>query len=75
MRANESPVAFELRDGLLQDLIAVGMLVEGARNALRDGQSAENVDALLELASTTIQCDMTAVRGLIDRLRGAAAAA
>jgi len=69
-------LAHELRDGLLQDLVAVGLLVEAARIAIREGEGTEaeraHADALLARAAATIEGDLAMLRSVIDRLRLAA---
>lgn len=70
-------LAYELRDGLLQDLVAIGLLVEAARLTFRegdsgDGSAADRADALLAQAAATIEDDVQRLRSVIDRLRPAA---
>ncbi|MEX2032621.1 MAG: histidine kinase [Dehalococcoidia bacterium] len=77
MSTNHSYLAYELRDGLLQDLVAVGLLLEAARRGLRAGDADRDVtaveaEALLEQAATAIQRDLNTLRSVIDRLRPAA---
>lgn len=67
---DESHLAYELRDGLLQDLLAVGLLIEGARRAL--GAEGGEADALLERSARALQKDVATVRAMIDQLRLAA---
>jgi signal transduction histidine kinase len=64
----QSRLAAELRDGLLQDLLAAGMLVTAARRALPDGPDAAGVGTLLEQSARTLDADVERVRALIDRL-------
>lgn len=71
MMRDQSYLAYELRDGLLQDLLAVGLLIEGARRALGAESNAE-ADALLERAARALQGDVATVRAMIDQLRPAA---
>lgn len=66
-------MAYELRDDLLQDLVAVGLLIEGARCALRGDATGADADALLQEAASALQRDQATVRSMIDRLRVAAA--
>lgn len=56
----------EMRDGLLQDLVAVGLI-------LRDLQRHTSAEAAARVASATqaIDADVRAVRGIIDRLKAA----
>lgn len=74
MSTNSGYVAYELRDGLLQDLVAVALLIEAARRALRDGEpdAQERSDALLAQAAEALEADLSALRSVIDRLRPAA---
>lgn len=77
MRTDHSYLAYELRDGLLQDLVAVGLLVETARQGLRaspgvSGVSRADIEAALEQAAATIEQDLRLLRSVIDRLRPAA---
>lgn len=65
-------LAYRLRDGLLQDIVAISMLIEGARGALRDGAPLPDVDALLVQAQQAAEGDLRELRGMIDRLRLAA---
>ncbi len=62
----------ELRDGVLQDLVAIGLLIEAARGALRAGAPLEDVDAILTRAQATARCDLDQLRSMIDRLKLAA---
>jgi signal transduction histidine kinase len=69
---NYNYLAYELRDGVLQDMVAIGLLIEAARTALRAGAPVEDVDALLQRAQSTAQGDLGALRSMIDRLKPAA---
>lgn len=60
-------VATELRDGLLQDLVAVGIIVSMARRSLNDGAAGEAC-SLLDSAQHTIETDLERLRSVIDRL-------
>jgi signal transduction histidine kinase len=62
-------LARELRDGLLQDLLAVSMLIEGAR-ARAEERDTTTTHELLGEAETTVREDVRAVRALITRLGG-----
>ena len=55
----------EIRDGLLQDLLAVGMILRRLEHAAPEGRD--------EIASATavIEENVRVVRGIIDRLRAA----
>lgn len=64
-------LAEELRDGLLQDLIAVALLIESTRRGLRDGSPEA---ASLDLAAQRLGVDIEEVRSLIDRLQARDAA-
>lgn len=68
-----STLALELRDGLLQDLVATSLMIEVARRALTDGTPAEAQERLATAAST-IQDDIEEVRRIIMRLQERAAA-
>lgn len=74
MSTNTGYLAYELRDGLLQDLVAVGLLIEAARQALRDDDpdAQARADALLAQAADAVEADLGALRAVIDRLRPAA---
>ena len=81
MAPDQRYLAYELRDGILQDLVAIGLLVEAARQVLRedadgraDGQEEreDRADALLARAAATIEGDLQMLRSVIDRLRPAA---
>jgi signal transduction histidine kinase len=65
-------LANELRDGVLQDVVAIGLLIEAARTAIRAGAPAAHVDAILDRAQTTVHGDLEALRSMIDRLKPAA---
>ncbi len=54
----------ELRDGLLQDLIAVGLILRRLEPAAADSARAD-----LASAGAVIEEDVRLVRSLIDRLR------
>jgi signal transduction histidine kinase len=72
MSANYSHLAYELRDGVLQDLVAIGLLIEAARTALNSGAPGQEVEALLDSAQTAAQTDLEVLRSMIDRLKPAA---
>ena len=72
MSGTSGYLAYELRDGVLQDLVAIGLLIEAARGALCAGAPHEEVDALLVRAQTTARGDLDQVRSMIDRLKPAA---
>lgn len=59
-------VATELRDGLLQDLLAVGLLVGALRQteACRDPRTGR----LLERASAALDADVMRLRAMISQL-------
>ncbi len=59
-----SVLSNEIRDGLLQDLVAVGLLLRHFDQTL-----PEEMRACLASASAAIDADVRLVRGLIDRLR------
>jgi signal transduction histidine kinase len=60
-------VATELRDGLLQDLVAVGMIVGMVRRSL-DAGATDHACSLLDSAQQTIETDLEHLRSVIDRL-------
>ena len=62
----------ELRDGLLQDLVAVGLVMTMASRSLPASDGNHALRAALASATTTLDADLRAVRSLIDRLRRAA---
>ncbi|MDA0302177.1 MAG: hypothetical protein O2822_06585 [Chloroflexi bacterium] len=64
--AEPSELSDEIRDGLLQDLLAVGLI-------LRHLEQSASDDAARHLASASqaIEADVRAVRGIIDRLKAA----
>ncbi len=83
MYTDTTYLAYELRDGLLQDLVATGLLIEAARRALRDeagvpdtgaggAPTADRAEALLARAAETLEGDLASLRSVIDRLRPAA---
>jgi signal transduction histidine kinase len=72
MSGTDGYLAYELRDGVLQDLVAIGLLIEAARGALRAGAPVEEVDTLLVRARTTARGDLDQLRAMIDRLKPAA---
>lgn len=72
MTGNYGYLAYELRDGVLQDMVAIGLLIEAARTALRSGASLDDVDAILVRAQTTARTDLGELRSMIDRLKPAA---
>lgn len=61
-----SVISDEIRDGLLQDLLAVGLILRD----LARHSSPESAPRIAS-ASQAIDDDVRAVRGLIDRLRAA----
>lgn len=72
MSGTDGYLAYELRDGVLQDLVAIGLLIEAARGALRAGAPVEEVEALLARAQVTARGDLDQLRSMIDRLKPAA---
>lgn len=58
-------LATELRDGLLQDLVAAGLLIEVVRRSADDPARLERT---LDTISRTLECNQRAVRSVIDRL-------
>ncbi len=61
-----------LRDGLLQDIVAISMLIVGARQALHKGGDPHEIDALLARAQHAAEGDLEQLRSMIDELRTAA---
>ena len=59
-----------LRDGLLQDLIAVRMLIGEALPALP--AEAEALRSALDRATDTLDADIEGIRTILDHLRTAA---
>ncbi len=58
-------LATELRDGLLQDLVAAGLLVEVVRRSMDDRECLERT---LETLARTLEGDQHCVRSVIERL-------
>lgn len=71
MPEHRPTLANELRDGLLQDLLAASLLLEAARNSLVAG--GEDAPDLVKTAADALHEDIERVRGLIARLREQAA--
>ena len=65
MTPTTAVLACELRDGLLQDLVAAGMLVEVVRRSIGDPARLERT---LDVLSQTLEGDQREVRSVIDRL-------
>ncbi len=65
MTPSPAVLATELRDGLLQDLVAAGLLVEVVRNCIGDPARLERT---LDTLSETLESDQRSVRAVIDRL-------
>lgn len=65
-------IATELRDGLLQDLVALGLVVRLAEQSLarREGTATRDAQNALVVAGETIAGDLARLRSLIDRLGG-----
>lgn len=63
-------LAHGMRDGLLQDLLAVSMLIEGAR--IRADVSERERSLLLAEAAAALHGNIASVRALITRLCGEA---
>jgi hypothetical protein len=62
----------ELRDSLLQDLLALGMLTTALRGRLEATQAAPDVLPLITELSTAIDRDVDAVREALARIERAA---
>ena len=61
-----------LRDGLLQDLVALGMLTTTLRSRLDESDTAEDLLPLLDNLSSSINRDLDELRALIGQLERAA---
>ncbi|MDA0815278.1 MAG: histidine kinase [Chloroflexi bacterium] len=61
-----------LRDGVLQDIVAISMLIVGARQALHQGGDPREIDAMLARAQHAAEDDADKLRSMIDELRAAA---
>jgi len=72
MPEQDSYLAHRLRDGLLQDLVAITMLIENARRTLPQQADAAEVDAILQRAHEAAEGDIRELRALIDQLKAAA---
>ncbi|MDA0269749.1 MAG: histidine kinase [Chloroflexi bacterium] len=73
MRTAQPALADELRDGLLQDLLASSLLLEYARRSLPIDGDQES-EAMLTAAAAALHEDIERVRRLITRLQGHEAA-
>jgi hypothetical protein len=73
VRTDSPALADELRDGLLQDLLASSLLLEHARRSLPIDGDPES-EALLAAAAAALHEDIERVRRLIARLHGHEAA-
>lgn len=62
-----------LRDGVLQDLVAISLLIVGARQGLHTGANPREVDAMLAQAQRAAEGDLDQLRAMIDELRPSAA--
>ncbi|MEX2445810.1 MAG: histidine kinase [Dehalococcoidia bacterium] len=60
-----------LRDQLLQDLVAVGVIVSTVRQALPDDPGLARAEEALATARNTIEGDLDLLRGVIGELRAA----
>jgi len=67
-----SEIGGRLRDGVLQDITAISMLILGARQALHRGVDPHEVDRLLAQAQSAAEGDLEELRAVIDDLRPAA---
>jgi signal transduction histidine kinase len=72
MSTSHDYLAYRIRDGALQDLVAISMLIEAARCALRRGAEPQMVEDLLARAHEAAERDLTELRAVIDALRPAA---
>jgi signal transduction histidine kinase len=64
--AQPSVLSDEIRDGLLQDLLAVGLILRQLETTASEGAARR-----IASASQAIDADVRAVRGIIDRLKAA----
>jgi signal transduction histidine kinase len=64
--AQPSVLSDEIRDGLLQDLRAVGLILRQLETTASEGAARR-----IASASQAIDADVRAVRGIIDRLKAA----
>ena len=71
-RVDTSEIGGRLRDGVLQDITAISMLILGARQALHRGVDPHEVDRLLAQAQCAAEGDLEELRAVIDDLRPAA---
>ena len=58
MSGTHGYLAYELRDGVLQDLVAIGLLIEAARTALSSGVSAAEVVTRRRLGARQDRIDL-----------------
>lgn len=72
MHGQQTGLATELRDGLLQDLVAMSMLIEGVRRQLGTHDTTE-AGVLLGHVASVLDENIDDVREMIDRLRPRAA--
>ncbi len=68
--AEPAVLSDEIRDGLLQDLLAVGMILSDL-----EAKATPNEAARIAAARESIDADIATVRGLIARLTAAGAVA
>ena len=66
-QAGAAQTAETLRDGILQDLIAVSIMLKDVERALACGEESA---ALVRRASATLEEDLTGLRHLIRTLEG-----
>jgi signal transduction histidine kinase len=63
-------VATELRDGLLQDLVALGLILRQAERPAGGGEAADEAGVALTVARSMLAASVDRVRTAIDRLGG-----
>lgn len=68
MTPTTTAVATELRDGLLQDLVALGLMLKIAERSL--GVPDAGAISPLATAESVIEANLVRLRGVIDRLGG-----
>ncbi len=69
MTPTTTAVATELRDGLLQDLVALGLMLKIAERAL-GGEPLPGAGTALASAGSVIETNVLRLRAVIDRLGG-----
>ncbi len=70
MTPTKIAVATELRDGLLQDLVALGLMLKIAERSLQPGAMGAEATGALATAGSTVQTNLERLRSVIERLGG-----